>query len=448
MEDSLLSRLYRAAASGDASSLLRPFVSTAFADLLGTCPGLAARLFGDIVPMPEGSPQVLTDVPATNDLSLDLVVEGREGFHLLIENQLAPALEWFEERTEVRPTSHLDSYIAAARHRFEGRAQVLVLSRSESDVRREHAASPVFAGSRSWSDVYQRIEEFASESAGTPVSLMRQFLHLLEEHDMDPSHPLAPNDADTIFAFDQLARNNLKLLDESVGRIRQEFDLKATPNNRRLTGWYACSDRFQSGDLHIFFYLMFPPVPDLVARAAVQVTKESSPRGLTAAAENGFRRGRWGSLWVERDFRKRHPFLGLTSPRQVEELVRFFQTPLARLAKAGLLKVAPAHQETLTKKTGPLPGRSKRERSVAPPAPPDQMAARSTDVEVAGGDRVPGSQPHSDGEPPARTTGTTAGITKLVPDGPTHDAPYTAGAPATDPVAEKDPSLGEGPSAD
>ena len=67
-------------------------------------------------------------------------------------------------------------------------------------------------------------------------------------------------------------------------------------------------------------------------------------------------------MWIERDFRKQHPFLALPAGRQVEELVRFFQTPLARLAKAGLVKLAPARHEEAPRKGGPAP------RGVAVPA--------------------------------------------------------------------------------
>src|SRR5437867_784191 len=347
---SLLAQLYRTVTSSEAP-ILRPFVSAAFASLLGSCPGLGARLFGDLIPIGPGTPEVLVDVPVSFDNHLDIVIEGEDDCRLLIENRLAPDLEWFEERTEIRPPSHADHYIAAARHRYGGRARVLVLTRTEGDLRKRRYPTDVYAGSRTWASLYEKLEGELDEAEGIPAHLIRQFLDLLKDHDMNPSEPLSVRDADTILAFDHFARNSLKLLDDAVGRIRQEFDLKGTPNNRRLTGWYACSDRFQSDELHFFFYLMFPPVPDLVVRAAVQVTKESTPRGLAAAAEHGFRRGRWGSLWIERDFRRQHPFLSLPVQRQLEELVRFFQAPLARLSKTGLVKPAPAqHEEALSRK--------------------------------------------------------------------------------------------------
>ena len=105
--------------------MLRPFVSTAMSSLLGSCPGLAARLFGDVVPIGPGTPLVHAAVPASSDLRLDIVIEGEDGVRLLIENQIAPAAEWFEERSEARPSNHVDNYIAAARHRYGGRARVL-----------------------------------------------------------------------------------------------------------------------------------------------------------------------------------------------------------------------------------------------------------------------------------------------------------------------------------
>jgi hypothetical protein len=212
---------------------------------------------------------------------------------------------------------------------------VLVLARSEFDLKSRSHSRDFFAGLRPWPALYARLEEQIAGADSVASFRIRQFLDLLKEHDMNPGSPLTPTDSDTVLAFDQLARNHLKLLEDAVGRVRQEFVLKCTPNNRRLTGWYACSDRFQSEELQFFFYLMFPPLPDLVARCAVQVTKESSPRALAAASEHGFRKGRWGSLWFERVI--------LSAARQVEELVRFFQAPLARLSKAGLVRLAPAH---------------------------------------------------------------------------------------------------------
>ena len=307
------------------------------------------------------------------------MIEAEGGAALLLENRLAPDLEWYEERTPQRPPSHTDSYISAARHRYGGRAKVLVLARSEADQPARRYQSEVYLGARTWPAIYGLLEEALRDAAEIPSLLIRQFLRLLKEHDMNPCEPIHPKDAETILAFDQFARNSLKMLEEAVGRIRQEFDLKSTPNNRRLTGWYACSDRFQSDELHFFFYLMFPPVPDLVIRPALQVTKESSPRGLAAAAEHGFRRGRWGSLWIERDFRTQHPFAALPVGRQVEELVRFFQGPLARLAKTGLVKVAPARHEEPHRKG---PERAQSEKAAGAATDTEQ---KPTGSEAAGG---------------------------------------------------------------
>src|SRR5262245_59558200 len=305
VEPSLLVRLHRAVAAGD-TPCLRPFVTAAFADLLRTCPGLAERLFGDIIPLGE-VPRVWNDVAASSDTPIDILVEGADGVHLLLENRLTEEVDWYEERAEVRPPSHTDSYIAAARHRYGGHARVLILARTMPDLQRRRYPSDILAGARTWASLHPTLCEAAAGVDGVHAHTIRQFLDLMREHGMSPNDPLNAQDADTILAFDRFARNNLKMLDDAVGRIRQELDLKSAPNNRRLTGWYACSDRFQADELQFFFYLMFPPVPDLVVRAAVQVTKESSPKGMSAAAENGFRRGRWGSLWVERDFRRQHP---------------------------------------------------------------------------------------------------------------------------------------------
>src|SRR3989442_1089120 len=112
----LLSELYRASEGADPLRL-RAFTTAAFADLLRTCPGLAAQLFGDVGPIPD-RPVVLTGVPATTDAMLELVVEGDSGFQLLVENRLVAETEWFEERSEVRVPSYTDKYIAAARHRY------------------------------------------------------------------------------------------------------------------------------------------------------------------------------------------------------------------------------------------------------------------------------------------------------------------------------------------
>jgi hypothetical protein len=389
--------LYAATAQGE-PPFLRSFVSAAFAEILGACPGVGERLFGDLVPIGAGAISVQTSVPTPSEIELDLVIEGEDGFRLLIENRLAPDLEWFEERIAMRPTSHLDAYVAAARHQYAGRARVLVLARSESDLRGRSFAPALFAGIRPWSTIYSRLEEVLPRADPISAHQIRQFLELLKEHDMNPSAPLTPDDADTVLAFDQLARNHLKLLEEAVGRIRQEFILKSTPNNRRLTGWYACSDRFQSDELQFFFYLMFPPLQDLVVRPAVQVTKESSPRALAAAAEHGFRKGRWGSLWIEREFRRRHPFLSLTASRQVEELVRFFQAPLARLAKAGLVKVTPSrHEEPIhaDSSAAPRTQAEEHERSATPDeAGHEQAIAASSDRE---GGRDGASDPEGEG---------------------------------------------------
>ena len=367
----LLVELFRVTQGGEAP-LLAHFTTTAFAEILRTCPGLAARLFGDLGPIPE-RPVVQTGVQATADTRLDLVIEGEGGFHLLLENRLSPETDWFEERSETRLPVHTDKYVAAARHRYAGSARVLVLARSHPDFSGRRYPSPIFCGSRTWPTLYAQLESSIGDSSGIPGFQIQQFLYFLKEHDMNPSEPISAKDADTIISFDRFARNNLKVLDEAIGRIRQEFDLKSTPNNRRMTGWYVCSDRFQSDELHFFFYVMFPPVPDLVVRAAVQVTKESSPRGFAAAAEHGFRRGRWGSLWVERDYRRNHPLFSVPAGRQVEEMVRFFQTPLGRLAKAGLVKLAPTRHEEPSPRQAPAeaaPGAQADAGAAALPAEP------------------------------------------------------------------------------
>lgn len=376
MAYSLLSELHRAVEDA-AAQHLAAFTTAAFADLLRSCPGLAAKLFGDLGAIPQ-VPHVLISVPATSDTRLDLVLEGDDGFHVLIENRIAPETEWYEERSEVKIPSHTDKYIAAAKHRYCGAAKVLVLARAQPDFSARRYPTALFAGARTWSGLYAQLERFLPNDSGITDYRIRQFLHFLEEHHMNPSEPLSATDSDTILAFDSYARNTLKLLDDAVGRIRQEFDLKCTPNNRRMTGWYACSDRFESDEIHFFFYLMFPPVPDLVARAAVQVTKESSLRAFAAAAEHGFRRGRWGSVWVERDYRRNHPILGLPASRQIEELVRFFQTPLGRLAKAGFVKLAPAR-----------PGKSpESEAHPAAGSPFQGPAGAKQDPEPAGSGRT------------------------------------------------------------
>jgi len=380
VSSSFLSELYRASETEEPLRLAA-FTTAAFSELLRACPGLAARLFGDLGPIPE-RPVVQTGVPATTDAQLELVVGGGSDFHLLLENRLVPETEWFEERTEVRVPSHTDKYIAAARHRYGGHARVLVLARTHLDFSARKYPASLFAGSRTWATLYQGLESGLEGAPEIHAHSIRQFLQFLEDHDMNPSEPISPQDADTILAFDHFARNNLKLLEDSVGRIRQEFELKSSPNNRKMTGWYVCSDRFQSDDLHFFFYLMFPPVPDLVVRAAVQVTKESSPRGFAAAAEHGFRRGRWGSVWVERDYRKNHPLLALPAARQVEEFVRFFQTPLGRLAKAGLVKLAPArHEEPGIAEAAP--GADPERHSRAPSAPTPERGDGPTGADTA-----------------------------------------------------------------
>ena len=421
---SLLCRMYRAAA-GNEPPLLRSFVSAAFAGLLRDCPGLAAGLFGDIGPFGAGTVAVHTDVPSLSDVRLDIVVEGEGDFRLLIENRLAPDLEWYEERTPQRPPSHADSYVSAARHRYGGKAKVLVLARSGADQTTRRYPPEVYAGVRSWPAIHRKMEEALHDAAEVPGYLIRQFLHLLKEHDMNPSEPLSPKDAETILAFDLFARNNLKLLEEAIGRIRQEFDLKSTPNNRRLTGWYACSDRFQSDEIHFFFYLMFPPVPDLIVRPALQVTKESSPRALAAAAEHGFRRGRWGSLWIERDFSTQHPFASLPANRQVEELVRFFQGPLSRLAKTGMVKAAPARHEETPRKGA---GRQQGEKAAASVPGTEQKPT------LAPGEPGP-TAAHEEAQAPVVPLPDTAGPPELLAPEVESDAPRPVG-----PGTEVDPT--------
>ena len=78
----LLVELFRVTQGGE-TPLLAHFTTTAFAEILRTCPGLAARLFGDLGPIPE-RPVVQTGVQATADTRLDLVIEGEGGFHLLL----------------------------------------------------------------------------------------------------------------------------------------------------------------------------------------------------------------------------------------------------------------------------------------------------------------------------------------------------------------------------
>jgi hypothetical protein len=390
--ESLLSELYRAAAASE-PPFLRPFVTTSFGALLRECPGLARRLFGDLIPLSADLPPVAMNVPSTVDVHLDIVIEGDGGAHLLIENRLAPDLEWYEERSPHQPPTRLDSYIVASRQRYARRGRVLILARTESGGRLSRKHPPdLFAGVRTWSSIYRDLEEARQGTPEVPAFLILQFLRLLKEHDMNPSEPISPRDAETIHAFDQYARNCLKLLEEAVGRIRQEFDLRSVPNNRRLTGWYACSDRFQSDELHLFFYLMFPPIAELVVRPAIQVTKESSHRGLAAAAEHGFRKGRWGSLWIERDFSRQSPFLALPVERQVEELVRFFQSPLSRLSKAGLVKLAPARAAEPASHAG-APGRD------SAPAPTDTSTESSG---RSGGRAGPAPEPASPAPSPAR----------------------------------------------
>src|SRR5437867_4372302 len=146
---SLLAQLYRTVTSSE-PPILRPFVSAAFAHLLGSCPGLGATLFGDLISIGPGTPDVLLDVPVSFDNHLDIVIEGENDSRLLIENRLAPDLEWFEERTDVSPPRPAGQYVAAARHRYGGRAPLLALPRAGRDVLTGTCPTDLSVGPRPW----------------------------------------------------------------------------------------------------------------------------------------------------------------------------------------------------------------------------------------------------------------------------------------------------------
>ena len=162
MASSLLSELYVTAGTAEGQRLAA-FTTTAFADLLRTIPGLAGRIFGDLGPIPS-RPAVLTGVPATTDTELEMVIEGENGFHVLIENRIAPETDWFEERVEARIPSHTDKYIAAAKHRHGGAAKVLVLARAHPDLSGRKYPPALFAGSRSWPEISRRSQRRVSRT--------------------------------------------------------------------------------------------------------------------------------------------------------------------------------------------------------------------------------------------------------------------------------------------